>query len=95
MGRELYLINKDKFTEILKRPSTYIVTGLPKNITNLEFRKYLESFGEVVISELFFIKEGGQLFVDYGKVSFYDPTVGEKFLNDETAKELDGCKITV
>ena len=56
MGRELYLINKDKFQEILKKQTTYIVTNLPQNLTNSEFRKYLESFGEVVVSELYYTK---------------------------------------
>lgn len=80
MGRELYLINKDKYLEVKKQPSTYIVTGLPKNLNNAEFRKHLESFGEVVISELYFIKDNGQLYVDYGKVSFENVEQGHKYL---------------
>ena len=80
MGRELYLINKDKYLEIKKQPSTYIVTGLPKNLTNAEFRKHLESFGDVVISELYFIKDNGQLYVDYGKVSFEHIEQGQKYI---------------
>lgn len=56
MGRELYLINKDKFQEILKKQTTYIVSNLPQNLNNQDFRKYLDSFGEVVVSELYYTK---------------------------------------
>jgi RNA recognition motif-containing protein len=80
MGRELYLINKDKFQEVLKKQTTYIVTNLPQNLTNADFRKHLESFGEVVVSELYYTKAQNQMVVDYGKVSFMTEEAGQKFL---------------
>lgn len=61
MGRELYLINKDLYLESKKFSTTYFVSNLPKNITNAEFREFVSSKGEVVVSELYFTKSEGSL----------------------------------
>lgn len=95
MGRELYLLNKDKFQEVLKKQTTYIVTNLPQQFSNSEFRKFLESFGEVVVSELFYTKVQNQLVVDYGKVSFMTEESGRKFLEEHKNFKLEGLELEV
>ena len=88
MGRELYLINKDHYINIKNTHSTFFVYNLPKSLTNLEFRKFVESFGEIVISELYFIKNENKLDVDYGKVTFLKQEDGEKFLEEAVKENL-------
>ncbi len=95
MGRELYLINKDKFQEVLKKQTTYIVTNLPQNLTNADFRKHLESFGEVVVSELYYTKAQNQMVVDYGKVSFMTEEAGQKFLQENKTQKLEGHELEI
>lgn len=88
MGRELYLINKDLYLESKKFASTYFVSNLPENLTNVDFRNYMKQFGEVIISELYFIKKDGELKVDYGKVTFATKEEGDAFLEKAEANEL-------
>lgn len=88
MGRELYLINKDHYMGVKHINSTFFVYKLPKNLTNLEFRQFVESFGDIVISELYFIKNENRLDVDYGKVTFLRQEDGEKFFQEGTEGKL-------
>ena len=88
MGREMYLINKDLYLESKKFATTYFVQGLPEFITNIEFRKFVSQFGEVIISELYFVKKDGALSVDYGKVTFATKEQGAEFLSKAEANEL-------
>lgn len=97
MGRELYLINKDLYLESKKFSTTYFVSNLPKNITNAEFREFVSSKGEIVVSELYFTKNEGTLQVDYGKVTFVNQEEGENFLKEAEQEQLkiDDCVLQV
>jgi hypothetical protein len=48
----------------------------------------VESFGEIVISELYFIKNESKLDVDYGKVTFLRQEDGERFFQEGQNENL-------